>query len=300
MKNQELKKFSSQADELFRKKNLHPEQHDEKSKIVRLFHDTFLKTVWWNHCYYGGGFEVLETLNNLHKDEFCFDKSSNWRRRVSDFIPALNNNKAWLNSLQSLVSCTMKGVGVGEMFMTLVDPDAQFSHGSDFTSGTDEYEMKKASGGCLKGNTDAAHRVIDHLRATLGIDRKKGESLEKDIYPKLNGLVENERRRFFTELYPNMRTNAINALVNLPNLKTENQRFAHGHIILKEYKNIDGWDNMALVSDAKKPVMTHIADVDDVSFLKNHVAFTPKMWRGKDTNAVGDGYATIKVIKNKS
>ena len=97
-----------------------------------------------------------------------------------------------------------------------------------------------------------------------------------------------------------MNKDRIQSLVSLSNLPIEDQRFAHGHEVLKEYKDIDGFDNMMLISDEQKPFIIHISDMNDVSFLKQHVSFTPKVARGGDTNAVGDGYATIQAINNKS
>jgi len=288
----DLKHWTRLVDQLFTDKGIHP-NNDKKSKIIRMFYNTFLKEGWYQHSIFGDGLQMMEILADQY--EFAPSLDSNWRCNATDVIPELRDNQTWNNMLQALVSVTMKGVGVGEMFLTLAHPNAKYDGAKDLVIDNKEIECKKTQGGCLKGNEKSNHRVIDRLRNELDLPHERGQKLE-DVYQRLAKFPKTTQEYFWKTLYPDFTDVDILTLMSLDE-NIEQARFKHGLTVLKAYRDIDNFDALLLVSDEEDPDITFITDFKDEAFLKENIKFDPKLRRGGDTNAVGDGYVVIKTQK---
>lgn len=292
--NKEILTWNQMVDKVFIDKGIHP-NNNKKSKIIRMFYNTFLKDGWYYHSIYGDGIKMLEVLSGSYS--FARSLDQNWRTSTADLIPALKNNKTWAHMLQPLVNVTMKGVGVGEMFLTLAHPQAVYDSAKDLVIENKVMECKKDQGGCLKGNEKSNHRVVDRLRRELGLAKQgKSERLEV-VYQAIFELPMDKQAYFWKSLYPKFTNEQIKSLMSLNGNDINEARFAHGVAVLHTYKNIDDFDALLLISDEEKPNITFIGNFKDETFMKNNIKFTPKLWRGGDTNAVGDGYVVISTQK---
>ena len=279
-------KFMSDVDNLFYSKNLHPSDHS-KSKIVEVFYDTFRKNAWWYHSMHSDGFDMLSTLSSSDYD-IDFDMDTNSVMRASKLIPALERNATWNNMTLSLVRTTMKGVGPGEMFFTLTHPKAVFDSTKDLVIDGKELECKKFTGGCIKGNANSQFRIADNLCNKYNLKDKSSQRAEV-FYKNISKLSESDRSQYWKRLYPNMSEVNIKKLTNIGATTAEPSQ-AHGTIVMSEYRKIDNFNSLLLVSEENNPKIIHLTDFEDSDFIQNNIKFLPKFWRGGDTNAVGDGY----------
>lgn len=280
-------KFISAIDDLFYSKNLHPSDHS-KSKIVKVFYDTFRKNAWWYHSLYGDGFTMLDALSSNNYD-INFNISKNSVTMASELIPTLGKNETWNHMILPLVRTTMKGVGPGEMFLTIAHPDAVFDSEKDLVIDGKELECKKFDGGCLKGNSDSQFRISEVLCTKYGLREKKMQTSEK-YYENILKLPKANIKEFWRQFYPNMEEENINILSSI-NISNASQ--VHGAVVMSEYRKIDGFNSIVLISEEDNPKIIHLTDFQDSSFIDKNVKFAPKFWRGGDTMAVGDGYVVI-------
>ena len=283
------KKFEVEVEALFSKKVCF--QKRNKSKIQKDFFDAFHAYAWLNHCRFGDGFEMLRCLSGDY--ETIFPLAKNFSCPVDELIPDLKDNKTWAALLPRLSNVTMKGVGPGEMLLSFI-LNAEFDTTKDLLVDGRSIECKKSSGGCLKGNKAANFRVIDELRKKYGIEKAQKSERAEGFYSLLLGLSPRGREGFWNEFYPEMCKDRIEKLMSVTDQNIKEASFIHGHVVLLEYMKIDEIDSYLLINDEEVPKITHIVDPTDEEFLKKHVKFSPKVHRGGDTNAVGDGYAVIK------
>ena len=225
-----------------------------------------------------------------------FDLNKNISMLSSDMIPDLKHNKTWTGLLLPLVRTTMKGVGIGEMFFTFVHPKARFDSSKDLLISDKSIECKKFDGACIKGNEDSGFRIIDDLCDEYRLRTTTGKSQKVATY--YNNIIDlnpESKVKFWKRLYPNMNSKKIKKLVNME--EVENASFVHGMVVLDEYKSIDDFNSLLLVSEENNPRIIHLANFQDYSFIKDNIRFTPKFRRGGDTNALADGYVVIEGVK---
>ena len=69
---------------------------------------------------------------------------------------------------------------------------------------------------------------------------------------------------------------------------------ALGKFALRQYKRVDEWDNILYIN-ADTRVVVNVCDVDNIDIDDLGLIFSPKMSRGKDTQAIADGYVNVSI-----
>ena len=256
-----------------------------KLKMMKLSREEFIKTLWQGCGEHGleKAHQVMRVLNDGYDCHFSLTR--NHKGKAIDIIPVLKDNPVWHMLVPALINVTMKGVGIGEMFMTLIHPQSEYRSDKDLVIDGKNIECKKDAGGCIKGNKKN-ERFIDDIRKKYDLPKKT-----EDFYLELSKKSQEEKAQFWREVYKDISEVHLSLLIDLP-ADVDKAKKQHGMIILQRYVKIDGIDSLFLISESGDYVF--IDDFDDADFINKNCKFTPKIYRGKDTNAVGDGYAVIK------
>ena len=288
----ELKNLLNQ---LIVKRNL----NDSNKMVVNAFVKQLGMATMWYDSEYNDGMEMLEILLD---DSNLMDGSKfneNFSMNVLDMVPEkLKNNNTFKNVIEELTKVKGKGVGVGEMVMTLLVKGWEYSsNDSDGICDGDPREIKNAQGSCLKpvlaGLTDKG--MVDRLNKEYwngGVPA--GAKGKHDSFLKVLKQDPSKFIGYVTALYPNANVQDLHnqIVANIDNLDRKRFDAIHGLWVLNEYKKIDGWKSLVLVHPDTLNV-TNIAKIDESVITKHGVRFSAIMSRGKDSNAVPDGYSKI-------
>ena len=103
--------------------------------------------------------------------------------------------------------------------------------------------------------------------------------------------------RFLSELYPHFYSyDEFDVIYDLPDTKKRKQ--AIGFLVLRQYKKIDDIGKLILFKPNKTGTdleLVCVSDFSDKAFIIENVDFSVSVYRGRGTQAVGDGYADIQI-----
>jgi len=284
-----IKAWKNKVDQLFLSRNLHPDVHGNEYDILEEFHERFLHAGWYYHSLYGDGTEMLDVLSD--RDLLLTAPTKNQRIDFSTAFPSLVNNKTYQNLYPQLINVRTKGIGVGELFLTLILKDGQFNSSADLQLSSGTWEVKNSkTGGCIKGNKNTQFRVVDGLveKYFNGTNPFKVSGADSRL------IWDSDTVRNFTkELWPEMDKYQVDTRTEIflncgDNPHLRNQRV--GHDLLKSYQEIDQFTGLILI-DSEDAIF--LSDLEDIEFIDRNVKLTVQGIRGHDSNAVGDGYGKI-------
>ena len=248
-----------------------------------------------------GHSDTLEFLNFLADTTRDADISSNFHTDtfIADFFPEIAQNKCLQDNLNMLFDLKQKGVGAGEVLFFLLFPLCKPSpvNTSDGVYRKLNIEMKSStSSASIKANEDS--RFEASIKAYNKYFKKNTDSNPE--------LWENSTRSqwhgFFSELYPHFYNREVfDEIYEMDNTKKRKQ--AIGFLVLKEYKKIDDIGKLILLKPNKTKTdleIVCVSDFNDREFITKNISFAPSVYRGKGTQAVGDGYADIRIMSKKA
>jgi len=284
-----IKEWKNRVNQLFLSRNLHPNALENDYDILEEFYERFLHSGWYYHSEYGGGVEMLDVLSN--RDLLSATPTKNQKIDFSTIFPSLVNNQTYQNLYPHLINVRTKGIGIGELFLTLILKDGEFDPSADLHLGRDTWEVKNSkTGGCIKGNKNTQFRGVDSIvqkyfdginpfkvagtDSRVDWDRDKVWNFTRELWPEITESQVDTRTEIFLECGKN------------PYLR--NQRI--GHDLLKSYQEIDNFTGLILIDD-KDAIF--LSDLEDIEFIDRNVKLTVQGSRGNDSNAVGDGYGKI-------
>lgn len=238
--------------------------------------------------------KVLEDDDELIKNDLLFE---NFRGSLFDYLlpNKLKDNIKFKEFIKNLLDFTNKGIGIGEMVLPLVIHDYEFSAKYDgkFRGGSYRVQIKQ-NGASLKpittGLTDKG--LVDRLNKEFFNGNPPGYTTFTKFKNHYNNIrdAQDQYYNYFTKLYPNTDTQTlVQDLVKVYH-HPESFNNVHGKWVLSRYKDIEGWNNLMMIDNDKHNVV-NICDINDIESL--NIRFSPKFYRGKDTQALPDGYVNI-------
>jgi hypothetical protein len=178
----------------------------------------------------------------------------------------------------------------------LILSNYRFSNESDGVFDGDKKVEIKKNGASLKpvrtGVTDKG--LVDQLNAKYWNGTVPGKTSMKLFERHLSTVTDPMRYAdYFRELYVGCDTESLAKEVIEGAYRDPNKfNTALGKFALREYQKVDGWNNIIYIdSDSWKVV--NICDPSSVDSLK--LNFSPVMRRGKDTQAIADGYVNVRI-----
>lgn len=297
-----LEDFEKRSLTLLTSRGILPAKHDAADR----FAGDFVAYGWYYHCKFGTGKEMLDLLeddNNLNPGD-CFNV--NFKGNLRDLVvKSLMDNTTFANLLNVLVNNKAKGIGVGELILPLLIAHWRYNNESDGLFRGEKKEIKM-NGASLKPVPTGATKkgLIDQLNKEYFKKIKPGQ---KKTHAKhvayIQSLDEDKQlevyTKYFAKLYPGNDTKdmAKQLLENITDLSNYNNIL--GKHVMKWYRVIDGWTSIVII-DPKTLDMINVADIDDINLPGNvELVFRPVMSRGKDTQAVPDGYVNVSIFKPK-
>ena len=289
-------KFKKTVDALLTQKKL----NDNKNVAVKRFVADFEAHAFTRHAEFGDGVEMLALLAS-DKSLFAgtkFDK--NFTMNLMGFVSGdLAENKTFQSVVKVLTGNKSKGVGIGELILPLLVSGWTRVNDSDgFVSGGTR-EIKNGEGASLKpvktGLTNKG--LVDELNKKYFGGLVLGKKDHAKLIAKYGDFSKPIYSKYFSELWPGAEVEVL--IKSLTKIGSDVDKFhnAVGRFILREYKKIDGWKSIVLI-DPNTLEVVNIADInDDTGFDRLH--FTVRLSRLKDTQAVPDGYAVVKLKKAK-
>ena len=285
--------FEKRVDNLLNKRGL----LEERNVSVARFRKDFKVYAWYL-------FDTKEKQEELFSILENDDKLIDWKVLETNFqgnfrsyfIPSeLRNNELFLELISELIRSNGKGVGVGELVLPLLIRGYEFSNESDGVYEGKKSELKN-NGASLKplktGLTDKG--LVDKLNKEYFGGFKPGARTEKDFQNFLNEVVNPQKQfgEYFEKLYPTLDTSELTE--NVVKVYKDKEEFIRvvGEWAVNEYKKTDGWNNLTII-DPETLEVVNIYDPSDLSGI--NVKFTPKFVRGKDTQAIADGYVNVKI-----
>jgi hypothetical protein len=240
------------------------------------------------------------TISLLENDEHLTDSkilNTNFRSTLQDLISdELMKDSIFPELFRILMDNNGKGVGGGELALPLILSNYRFSNESDGVFDGDKKVEIKKNGASLKpvrtGVTDKG--LVDQLNAKYWngtVPGKKGNEL---FERHLSTVTDPTRYAdYFRELYVGCDTESLAKEVIEGAYRDPNKfNTALGKFALREYQKVDGWNNIIYIdSDSWKVV--NICDPSSIDSLK--LNFSPVMRRGKDTQAIADGYVNVRI-----
>lgn len=240
-----------------------------------------------------------DTMALLEQDANLTDSAilnTNFRCTLDDLISQpLRQDSIFPPLFQILLDNNGKGVGGGELALPLILSNYRFSNESDgMFDGDKKVEIKK-NGASLKpvktGITEKG--LIDRLNKKYFRGTVPGKK-NKKLFAKHVATIQHPGvyGDYFRELYVGCDVTGLAEDVKQVYTDAEKFNTAIGKFALREYKKVDGWNNIMYI-DADRRQVVNICDPDDIDHLK--IGFSPVMARGKDTQAIADGYVNVKI-----
>ena len=285
--------FEKRVDSLLNKRGLVVEKHVS----VARFRKDFKVYAWYLFDTEEKQEELFSILENDNKLTDCKVLETNFQGNFMDyFIPIeLRNNDLFLQLVKELILSNGKGVGVGELVLPLLIRGYEFSNESDGVYENKKSELKN-DGASIKplktGFTDKG--LVDKLNKEYFGGFKPGARTEKDFQNFLSFVTDPQTQfgEYFEKLYPTIDTTLLTE--NVVKVYKDKEAFIRvvGEWAVQEYKKTDGWNNLTIIN----PETLQVVNIYDPSNLKGiSVKFTPKFVRGKDTQAIADGYVNVKI-----
>lgn len=281
----------TRADALLEKRGV--EGHTAATRFV---HDFKTNLVYFDAIGVG---KAEETVALLENDENLTDSSilhTNFRCTIEDLISErLRNDPIFPKMFDVLLDNNGKGVGAGELALPLILANYKFSNVSDgLLEGKYKVELKKDGASLKPVKTGLTEKgLVDELNKKYFDGTVPGKKSKK-LFEKHLASVKNpmQYKSYFEELYVGCDITALFEEVSSAYTDANEFCTAVGKFALREYKNVDGWNNIIYInSDTRKVV--NICDPDNIDDLD--LKFSPVMRRGKDTQAIADGYVNVKI-----
>jgi len=237
---------------------------------------------------------ILEDDSNLTDSDIL---NTNFRCKIDDLIsPVLKTDTIFMKLFGILLSNNGKGVGAGELALPLILSNYRFSNTSDGEFGDDNKKVEiKKDGASLKpvktGETEKG--LIDRLNAKYWNGTVPGKRSHKLFEEHIASVTDPSKYRdYFKELYVGCDVESLSDEVEKVYSDPIAFNTALGKFALREYKEVDGWNNIMYINGDKR-IVVNIANVDDVDDL--NLKFSPVMRRGRDTQAIADGYVNVVI-----
>lgn len=293
MSDRTIQDFDQKVDQLLTHRKMMP----SNTIGLEAFCGYFRAYAWYAHSKYHDGFEMLSILGDDSKLIGGEKFNKNFVLKFEDLYPeALKNNRSWQYIMPKLVAFKGKGLGVGELYLALVIQGWTFERTDGKGDGKVAGGIRelKNNGASLKPLTEAL-RIQDKLNLDIFEGHRAGpitkfEDHKEWIRSKPN--AEEIYNRYFGQLYPGRDVKKMCRDLVRAN---DGQEFSNiiGKSVLKWYQDADKWNSLVII-DQDKMVIANIADVDDLSMFRK-LRFEWKSERGKDTQAITDGYVNIKI-----
>lgn len=250
------------------------------------------------------GYGSAETTVSLLEDDSNLTDSAilntNFRCTLDDLIsPALKADQIFMKVFNIVIDNNGKGVGAGELALPLILSNYRFSNDSDgafeYKGETRKVEIKK-NGASLKpvktGLTDKG--LVDILNKKYFKGTVPGKKDAKLFESHVSSVTDPKvYKDYFDELYVGCDTQALaEEVINGAYKNPTAFNTAVGRFALREYKRVDNFNNIMYI-DAEKRKVVNIADVNNVDELS--LKFSPVMRRGRDTQAIADGYVNVSI-----
>jgi hypothetical protein len=236
---------------------------------------------------------LLEDDNNLTDSNIL---NSNFACKLDDLISeTLRNDTLFIKLFDILMDNNGKGVGAGELALPLILADYRFSNESDGMFGDGKKVEIKKNGASLKpvktGLTEKG--LVDQLNKKYWAGTVPGMKDKKKHAAHVSAVSDPALYAdYFAELYVECDVAQLSEEAKATYTDANAFNTALGKFALREYKRVDGWNNIIYI-DADKRKVVNIADPSDIDDLK--LSFMPKLKRGKDTQAIADGYVNVKI-----
>jgi len=240
---------------------------------------------------------LLENDNNLTDSSIL---NTNFRCTLDDLIsPVLKSDKIFMNIFDIVIDNNGKGVGAGELALPLIMSNYRFSNSNDgeFTIDNVVYKVEvKKNGASLKpvktSLTDKG--LVDVLNKKYFNGTVPGKKSAKLFEAHLLSVKDpSVYRDYFRELYVGCETEDLSKeVINGAYKDSVSFNTAIGRFALKEYKKVDNFNNIMYI-DADSRKVVNIADVNNIDDL--NLKFSPVMRRGRDTQAIPDGYVNVSI-----
>jgi hypothetical protein len=244
--------------------------------------------------------DAEKTVSLLEDDANLTDSSilnTNFRCTLNDLISeSLRTDSIFPELFRILMDNNGKGVGAGELALPLILSNYRFSNNSDGVFDGDKKVEIKKDGASLKpvktGLTEKG--LVDQLNAKYWNNSVPGKRSKKLFETHIISVIDPAKYAdYFRELYVGCDTTALAEEV-IAGAWEDPEQFneAVGRFALREYQKVDGWNNIIYINQENGNVV-NIADTSDVSDL--NLKFSPVMRRGKDTQAIADGYVNVSI-----
>lgn len=238
------------------------------------------------------------TLSLLEDDSNLTDSkvlNTNFRKDLSNLISTkLKTDSVFMKLFLILLDNNGKGVGQGELALPLIFAGYSFSNDSDGMFDGKKVEVKK-NGSSLKpvltGLTEKG--LVDRLNKQYWngtVPGKKQKKLFQAHIAAVNSA--DDYFPYFTNLYVGCDVTGLSEEVKTCYTDAEKFCEAVGKFALREYKRVDGWNNIIFI-DGETQTVVNIADPDNLTGLD--IKFSPVLARGKDTQAIADGYVNVSI-----
>ena len=290
--------FDVQCQTLCNNKGFKPQNNVAHARFIQ----DFVAHSWLSHSKNSQGFNMLTMLNDSSNlfDSTIFN--TNFRTNLKDMVKEnLKNNQTFCDVLNVLISNKSKGVGIGEMILPLLVDSWQLVNGFDGWCAGGSRECKNGMGSSLKpipaGTTDHGH--IDRLNESYWNSTFPGLKKTHAVHASLvTSMPDHDKKyqEYLEKIYPGYDVSSLAAALvkNIQDLEEYN--WILGTTVLTWYKNLDKWQSIVLIHPETLDIV-NIANIDD-SIRDLGIRFLPVMQRGKNTQAVSDGFVNIEMCKN--
>lgn len=265
----------------------------------RFVNDFKAYLVYYDALGYGNAQDTVDLLldnSNLTDSKILL---TNFRTTLDKLIsPALRQNKLFMAMFAILIDNNGKGVGAGELILPLILSNYKFSNVSDghVSIGGKLYksEIKKDGASLKPVKTGVTQKgLVDQLNAKYWNGTVPGKKSDKLFEAHVRAVADpKDYRNYFTELYVGCDVKELANEVETAYLDPVKFNTAVGKFALREYQKVDGWANIMYIN-ADKGIVVNIADVTDVDAL--NLKFSPVLKRGRDTQAIADGYVNVSI-----
>lgn len=263
---------------------------------TRFVHDFKTNLVYFDAIGVGNAEETIALLEN---DDNLTDSSilhTNFKCTIEDLISEkLRNDLIFPKMFDILLDNNGKGVGAGELALPLILANYRFSNVSDgLLEGKYKVELKKDGASLKPVKTGLTEKgLVDELNKKYFDGTVPGKKSKK-LFEKHLATIKNpsQYKSYFEELYVGCDITTLFEEVLSAYTDANDFCTAVGKFALREYKKVDGWNNIIYINSENRKVV-NICDPDNIDDL--NLKFSPVMRRGKDTQAIADGYVNVKI-----
>ena len=288
-----MKELLNRADELLIKRGI-----CGHVAAVRFASDFKAYLIYFQILGYGSADTTLTLLENEENLTDTSILNTNFRCKIDDLIsPSLKADKIFMKLFDILLDNNGKGIGAGELALPLIFTNYRFSNSSDGEFGYDNKKMEvKKNGASLKPvKTGLTYNgLVDILNKKYFNGTVPGMKSKKLFERHISSIQDpSVYTDYLKELYVGCDTSELaKEVVGGAYKDPKAFNSALGKFALKQYKRIDNFNNIMYI-DVEKRKVVNIADVDNINGLD--LKFTPKMRRGKDLQAIADGYVNVNI-----